>query len=151
MRTVIKTDLIDTILVCLCATLICPFLFVCYINVFIGFSSCSYIYLLCFFVAFIIFDVLIMLARIKNSRYELILYEEKIILKERSKTIEVPLDRIIKIVYYKCKWYFVPFVWLYKNGNAGFLQIYTHNKKYSRRILYCDYIKLSKHLQIIEI
>jgi hypothetical protein len=143
MKLIIKTNLIETMFVCCLATLICPFLLICFICPFTGFTNTTPFLISIFFILFIFLDVLIIKLNTKNNN-NLLLFDSKIVLENSKKKIEIPLQNIENFIYFKCKWYFIPFLPLYKNGKAGLLEIYTLNRKYCCRIFYKDYKQLKR-------
>ena len=70
--------------------------------------------------------------------------------KQHTNKVSIKFVFIINFIYFKCKWYFIPFLPLYKNGKAGLLEIYTLNRKYCCRIFYKDYKQLKQYLVILE-
>ena len=149
MKVTIKTNLIETIFVCCLSTFICPFLLICFICPFTGFTKVTPFLIIIFFILFIFLDVFIIIINARNSN-KLLLHEFQIVLINSNQKREIPLHTIKKIVYFKCKWYCIPFLPLCKQGKAGFLEIYTENRKYSCRIFYQNYKCLKQHLIISE-
>lgn len=59
---------------------------------------------------------------------------------------------IIKCKYYICKWYFIPFYYIYKNSMGGLFEIITIEKrKIKLKILYKDFKKIKDKFDNIEI
>ncbi len=78
-----------------------------------------------------------MIIRIKKK--ELIIFDDKLSFSDKTYDI----NDISYCEYCKCKWYFIPILYVYKQQSGGLFTIRFYNgKKISFRIFYSDFVKI---------
>ena len=79
-----------------------------------------------------------------------IFYEDYFLINETKETYNY--KDIVKCKYYICKWYFIPFWYIYKMQYGGQFEIITTtDKKIVFKILYKDFKKIKNRFHSIEI
>ncbi len=107
------------------------------------------LFLLLYSACILLFAVLLGICHIvcKCSKNKLVLYEDRFVFKNKIYNV----CDIKKAVYYVCKWYMIPFVRVYKNEQAGCVEIKVEGKKMiAFSVAYKDYLKLKKIIGNIE-
>lgn len=105
-------------------------------------------YICCICLAIINFIVCLCVS--KNTKKYAIFYEEYFFINETKESYNY--NDIGKCKYYICKWYMIPFWYIYKMQAGGLFEIITtSNKKIEFQILYKDFKKIKEKFNNIEI
>ena len=97
-----------------------------------------------------IINFIICLCVSKSTKKYAIFYEEYFFINETKESYNY--KDIAKCNYYICKWYMIPFLYIYKMQVGGLFEfISTSNKKIKFKILYKDFKKIKEKFNNIEI
>jgi hypothetical protein len=103
-------------------------------------------YVLCLFILLLSMAICYMVNN-KSEKEFVLLNDRFVFLKEQFYT-----NQITSCTYYVCKWYTVPFAFLYKQQLAGLIEIKLNTGKTLKfKIFYKDYIKLKQRINNISI
>ena len=147
----IKTNLFETVLVCsLLPNLILVFnTFLLTISIFVPQEDIVYKAIILSYICCIGLFLILLLMYLLITKYgkkQIIFFEQDFEYENKK----YKLEEIYSCEYYVCKWYAIPFVFLYKQQMAGLLEIRLKScKKIQFRIFYKDYLKLKKYLHNI--
>lgn len=111
-------------------------------------NSLIIVYICC--ICLVIINFIICLCVFKNTKKYAIFYEDYFLINETSELYNY--KDIAKCNYYICKWYMIPFLYIYKMQAGGLFEIITtSNKKIEFKILYKDFKKIKGKFNNIEI
>ena len=97
-----------------------------------------------------IINFIICLSVSKNTKKYAIFYKEYFFINETKESYNY--RDIVKCNYYICKWYMIPFLYIYKMQAGGLFEIITtSNEKIEFKILYKDFKKIKEKFNNIEI
>ena len=101
-------------------------------------------------ICLIIINFILCLSFSQKTKKYAIFYEEYILINETKKVYKY--KDIVKCNYYICKWYMIPFWYIYKMQNGGLFEIITtSNEKIEFKILYKDFKKIKEKFNYVEI
>lgn len=84
---------------------------------------------------------------IRKSKKSLILADTFMVVADKKYCY----NQIKRAKYYVCKWYAIPIAFIYKQQQAGLVEIYVDNAKPIKlRVLYRDYLKIKSKINFIE-
>ena len=103
-----------------------------------------------FSICLAIINFIICFCSVIHTNKYVVFYEDYFFINETKETYKY--KDILKCKYYICKWYNIPFLYIYKMKAGGLFEIITvENEKIAFKILYNDFKKIKNKFNNIEI
>lgn len=97
-----------------------------------------------------ILNFIICLFILKYTNRFVVFYDDYFLINDTKETFNY--KDIVKCKYYICKWYFIPFLYIYKSQAGGLFELTTKsNEKIKFKILYKEFKKIKEKFNNIEI